>query len=210
MRRGDNYKIMKKTLLFSFLTFFIFISDIHAQWYQVFTVAPIHYPQYGGGVYFSPGGLWLVSGVDNTPIKFYSSLDTGKTWTSHIIPNTYSNNGGNSIRFIDRMNGVMSFYSSGAEITSDGGQTWQDIIGGGTDMTFLGSANRILQASLAFDIIIPRPFTSASFTIVPGRGSGAFAITPKGTVFTGHDPIHMSTDFGSTWISRKGHYDLDS
>ncbi|MFI5263485.1 MAG: choice-of-anchor D domain-containing protein [Candidatus Kapaibacterium sp.] len=99
--------------------------------------------------------------------------------------------------------------ASALELTKDGGQTWSFISFGGWDATFLGSKNNILQV---IDGVLSTSHNNGNTWSYSGIGGGcrSFAITPKGTVFAGHDPIQMSTDFGNSWQSRPGRYVLDS
>ena len=184
------------------------VAPSSAQWYQL-AVSPSGRSFYSGGIFFSPGGLWLAP-VFTYP-TCYSSLDTGKTWTTHTFPRV-GLGAIRSIRFFDKFNGVIEFTAnSTAEITSDGGQTWIETYGESLDGAFLGSANRILEAWGSVVVVSQPPFSSGSVIFLAGGGgSFSFIITPKGTAFAGHDPIQMSTDFGATWQPRLGRYDLDS
>ena len=202
---------MKKIFISLFLLFFLSLSA-EAQWTQVFKVtATLNYQGgvSGGGIYFSPGGLWLVSSGDNLPIKFYSSLDTGKTWTSHTIANSNSSVAGNSIRFMDRMNGIMSLTSTAqAEITSDGGQTWNAIGGGFTDAFMSGSPKHIIGT--VFNMLFESRDGGITYSLIAKNSSLSFAATPKGVIYLGNNPIMESRDNGVTWQPKKGKYDTES
>lgn len=185
-----------------FLLLGIEASD--AQWQQLAVTTTGNV--FNGGIFFSAGGLWLAPSFLSAS---YSSLDTGKTWTIHTFPSNFGRI--ISIRFLDKYNGIIDFTNNIAQITSDGGQTWREVFGGHIDATFLGSINTILFTSPTLFFISHPPFSSSShIPITAGKGSYSFIITPKGTVFAGHDPIQMSTDFGNTWQPRLGRYDLDS
>ncbi|MEP7234943.1 MAG: hypothetical protein ABI778_06575, partial [Ignavibacteriota bacterium] len=167
-----------------------------------------------GGVFETPAGLWLASvNRSGAPLVFYSSSDLGMTWTTHSAPsdiNTYSVSI-NSIRFFDSLNGVMECTGAYAQITSDGGRTWTGINGGFSDGAFLQSIYKIVVAGGSFVSIMQYPFSSANHTrLFAGGGSRTFLITPKGTVFAGHDPVQMSTDFGNSWQPRTGRYSEDA
>src|ERR1043165_4531719 len=100
---------------------------------------PNVYALTGGMISFTDGVLW--AGCS----KLMRSNDTGKSWQTVALPTPPSTTWIESIRFLDRQNGLVST-KNGTILTSDGGTTWRMLNDKKTnDAVFNGSPNIIVM-----------------------------------------------------------------
>ncbi len=179
-------------------------ASTSAQWKNV---APglVAGAKFGGAMQYRDGIVW--AGGDN----LFRSIDSGKTWQRS---GNFANANITDIAFFDRLNGLVSTQAQGLFHTSDGGNSWQNVITSGAfwKVSFNGSASvmHALDLSAIFYTSVDGGVTWTRTNIGNNIECRSFAVANDGSVYVqasdnNSSPysgtLFYSKDLGGTWTA---------